>query len=218
MSWIKRTLGNMTTREQRAAYVRERAAQLHAKGLDRASIGDILKRELGSGRRAGRRNPASVGTIVKVSFTGIKELDDKFATLNESLQKKALRKATRAVAKMVLAEAKAEVRHDTGLLERSLKVKAKKRSRKYPQTVGLTVGFEDDLFKGDTFYAGFLEFGTEPRQTKKTKTPANRGRIEEGKFDFLRAALWSYPEKKQAIFRDELLKWIREQQLKGVMT
>lgn len=161
-------------------------------------------------RRRQRKTPAAA-PMVKVSFTGIKELDDKFATMNESLQKKALRKATRAVAKMVLAEAKAEVRHDTGFLERSLKVKAKKRSRKYPQTVGLTVGFEDDLFKGDTYYAGFLEFGTEPRQTKKTKTPANRGRIEEGKFDFLRAALWSYPEKKQAIFRDELIKWMNSQ-------
>jgi len=48
-----------------------------------------------------------------VHITGIKELDKVFADMNLGMQKKALRPATREVAKMVLAQAKAEVPEDT---------------------------------------------------------------------------------------------------------
>ena len=51
---------------------------------------------------------------------------------------------------------------------------------------GVYVG--EGLFKGDQFYAGFLEFGTKPRQTK---SGANRGRIDEQKWAFLRPALFA---------------------------
>lgn len=168
-------------------------------------------------RRGGPKNPDALKEtfgLVRVSFTGIEEIDKKIRELNTSLQKKALRKATRRVAKFTLQLMKKEIPHNSGFLESQLKVKAKKRSRKYPQTVGVTVGFPDDLFKGDTFYAGFLEFGTEQRQTK---AKANRGRIEQGRWDFMRVSLWSFIEQKQQMFREEILKWLREQQAKGTV-
>jgi HK97 gp10 family phage protein len=146
---------------------------------------------------------------VGVHVTGIKELDKVFADMNLGMQKKALRPATREVAKMVLAQAKAEVPEDTGLLQSELRIRAKKRSRKYPQTVGMTVGFRDDLFKGDTFYAGFMEFGTKERQHKKSGKRV--GKIDETRFAFLRPALWSYPEKKLAVFQARLKTWLFSQ-------
>jgi HK97 gp10 family phage protein len=157
----------------------------------------------------GRKTPHVSGAV---TFTGIKEIDDKLKAMNSSMQKKPLRKATRAVGKLVLEQMRAEVPENEGFLRSQLKLKAKKRSRKYPETVGITVGFPDDLFMGDTFYAGFLEFGTAQR---RTKSGANRGKIPEGRFDFMRPALWSYTERKLAIFRQAIVEWMRQQAAKG---
>lgn len=156
----------------------------------------------------------SADALAEVTLTGIAELDTMFREMPEKLQKKALRPAARAVAKMVLEQAKAEVPEDTGLLRSELRIKAKKRTRRYPHTIGMTVGFADDLFKGDTFYAGMLEFGTTFRFTKSRGGTRNRskpkytGKIDDTRFAFLRPSLWSYPERKQAIFRKALVAWL----------
>lgn len=156
----------------------------------------------------------SANALVQMTFTGISELDKLFLDMPEQIQKKALRPATRSVAKMVLEQAKAEVPEDTGLLRSELRIRAKKRSRRYPHTIGMTIGFADDLFRGDTFYAGFMEFGTTFRFTKGRGGTRNRskpkytGKIDDTRFAFLRPALWSYPERKQAIFRQALVAWL----------
>jgi HK97 gp10 family phage protein len=149
---------------------------------------------------------------VEMEFTGIRELDKAFSEMNQSLQKKALRPATRAVAKLTLEQARAEVPEDTGMLASELRIKAKKRSRRYPQTVGMTVGFADDLFKGDTFYAGFMEFGTAERQHKSGKRV---GKIDDTRFTFLRSSLWTFTEQKVAVFRRKITEWMNQQKAKG---
>ena len=158
----------------------------------------------------------SADALAEMTFTGIAELDKVFLDMPEQLQKKALRPAARAVAKMVLEQAKAEVPEDTGLLRSEMRIRAKKRSRRYPHTVGMTVGFADDLFKGDTFYAGFMEFGTTNRYQKKRKTKQRyTGKIDDTRFAFLRPSLWSYPERKQAIFRQALITWLHSYRAKN---
>jgi len=97
---------------------------------------------------------AKAGGVV---ITGVKELDLKLAGMPARLQKKLSRQATRKAAKdIVLPDAKRNVPHDTGDLERSLTVRAIKRSR---SRVGHSVETKDGFFKGNQFYGGFIEFG-----------------------------------------------------------
>lgn len=76
--------------------------------------------------------------------------------------KNALRTGLRAGAKRILSAVKAYAPVDTGALEESLKVRAIKRSRKNKDSVGVTIGTRasDNLFVGETFYAGMQEWGT----------------------------------------------------------
>lgn len=72
---------------------------------------------------------------------------------------------------------------EPGFLRSKITVRARRRSR---TSIGFTCGFNDELFKGDTYYAGFLEYGTKQRTTKHG---ANRGRITMD--SFLRVPLYS---------------------------
>lgn len=162
-------------------------------------------------------------------ITGIAELDKKLAGMEKKLQDKYLRKATRVAAKAVLVHARRLVPEDSGALAASLKVRSaamttttkggkKKRSTKYRGLVGHGVIAGDGLFKGDQFYAGFLEFGTKQRKTKAAlwKDPrntgggANRGRLDEQKFAFLRPALYAEESTTRQIFRVEVARFVTE--------
>ena len=131
------------------------------------------------------------------SFTGakrdIKKLDQLILALPKSLANKGARKATRAQAKIVLEDAKALVPIDTGELERSLKVKARKRSRRNKGTVGHAVTTGQQLFVDDQFYGAFVELGTQ----KKEADP------------FLRPALWGNQARKWQVFINVLRAWLK---------
>ena len=124
-----------------------------------------------------------------VFMTGDKELDDALRQFVPKLQKKALRPVTRAMAKIVLIDARANAPHVTGELAKRLKVRALPRSRK-SQGHGVSA-----LMPGsDVFYALFLEFQTVVRRHKSGK---NVGRIGVG-HAFLRPALY---DNRNRIFR-----------------
>ena len=63
-----------------------------------------------------------------IVITGDEELDRALARLEPKLQKKHIKKATRNIAKQVLARARMEVPRDTGTLAASFQVKATSRS------------------------------------------------------------------------------------------
>lgn len=223
MSIMKRMLADGLGRTRKRYDLRDTAASLYDSGASRndikAAIADLVVR----GKRGGSGAGAGIGggndPLVNLVLTGDKELDAMFAAMNNTMQKKALRPATRTVSKMVLEQARAEVPEDTGRLLSELQIKAKKRSKRYPHTVGMTVGFRDDLFKGDTYYAGFMEFGTEPRYHKvrvvaQSVRARYTGKIDSTRFAFLRPALWSYPERKQAVFRQALTSWLTQYRAK----
>lgn len=97
----------------------------------------------------------------KMAMTGDKALDRTLKAIASSDGPRsvnaAVRKATREAAKeIVLPQVRANVPIESGFLENQLVVKSIKRSR---SKVGAAVGFRDDLFQGETFYAGFQEFG-----------------------------------------------------------
>lgn len=144
--------------------------------------------------------------MIKIEYTGDKQLDKMFAALPEGMQKRGLRKATREVAKITRDVALDMVPERSGALARSLKVRARKRTRKYPHTVATSVITGEELFSGEAYYGGFLEFGTVERKTKAGKSV---GRIEPGKFSFLRPALLAYQAYKLTIFKSVMSQWMR---------
>ncbi len=110
----------------------------------------------------------------------------------------ALRKATRKAAKQIILPAvKAAIPVDSGELEDALQVRALKSKK---GRVGATVGFPDPLFKGDTFYGGFLEFGW--KNTKRGYgVPGDK---------FLRRSLYENEAAVEASVREDLAAWIAE--------
>ena len=95
---------------------------------------------------------------IQIILTGDKETDRALASLEKNIQRKFTRQALRKAQKdIVLPEARARAPHDTGRLERSLTVRASKRSRR---GIGMEVQTRDGMFAGETFYGAMQEFGT----------------------------------------------------------
>jgi len=97
---------------------------------------------------------------VQVSLAGDVETLELLRTLPAKLVKGALRKSLRESAKTVLRGAKFRAPRKSGLLIKTLKVRAFKRTRK--AVVGFTVGTAAGDYKGQTFYGGFQEYGWRP--------------------------------------------------------
>lgn len=88
----------------------------------------------------------------------IRELDAIIAETGSKSLRASARKVTReAVKQYVQPDVLARIPVESGFLESQVKVKASSNRNK----VGATIGFSDPLFTGDTYYGGFLEFGTE---------------------------------------------------------
>jgi len=115
---------------------------------------------------------------IKFKITGVDKIVRKLKSVEPSIQQKALRKATRAGAKVIQAEAKALVPVDTGALKDAIKVKAGKRKKGRISTL-VQVGQGD--FKGDTFYGGMIEFGTSKMPARPFMTPAYESKGEEAR-------------------------------------
>jgi HK97 gp10 family phage protein len=108
-----------------------------------------------------------------------------------------LRKATRRAARdLILPQVRDAIPEDSGNLRDSLKVRALKKAK---GKIGHTVGFADPLFRGDTFYAGFLEFGFKHR--RGVGVPADK---------FLRRTLYENEDGVRMMVQNDLQQWIRE--------
>lgn len=137
-----------------------------------------------------------------IILTGDKELDKTLRDLPVKLQKKGIRKATRAAAKMIKDDAVRRVPVFSGELERSLTVRTAKRAngKALPRhTFGHAVATREAMFQGDTFYGGFIEFGTKLRLTRSGES---RGAVDET--SFIREALYGNKHQVRSIFRREL--------------
>lgn len=123
-------------------------------------------------------------------LTGDRELNRKLQTLKGPKQKKAVRKASRESLKPLASATSRAAPRRSGLLARSVKVRALKRSRK---RVGARVTIGEGSFKGRTFYGGFIELG---RKTGK-RGSAHRRQVEEN--DFMRRTA---KRKRQSVLAD----------------
>ncbi len=110
-----------------------------------------------------------------ITVEGAEAVQRKLDALDRKVRRKIERRAVRAAGKPVLASAKRMAPiadeydvHDTdhvpGTLQRSLRLRALKstRGRRRAGIYGVTVqsGQSHNLFVGETFYGGFVEFGT----------------------------------------------------------
>ncbi len=91
------------------------------------------------------------------TLTGDKLLDRKLAQMDRKVQNKMVRDGLKAGLQPILDEAKANAPVKRGLLKRSLKIRGAKRRR---GTIGRAIITKEGFFKGEAFYAGFVEFGT----------------------------------------------------------
>ncbi|MEM8668728.1 MAG: hypothetical protein AAGG48_14505 [Planctomycetota bacterium] len=141
----------------------------------------------------------------KIAMTGDKALDaalrDIASENGAGSVNKEMRSTTRqAIREIVLPEVRSEVPAESGLLESELTVKAIARSR---QKMGTAVGFRDDLFQGDTFYGGFLEFGFVHRA----------GTLVFGE-SFLRGPLYRNESKIRSFVMRRLRAWVKSRRRK----
>ena len=95
--------------------------------------------------------------LEKRTITGDKELDKILLKIQKNTANKWVRQGLRHAAKTIaLPQAKRRVPHDTGSLEKSLTVRAGKRSRKGPSYMVATRPTKDE----DAYYGVFTELGT----------------------------------------------------------
>ncbi|XZE36547.1 HK97-gp10 family putative phage morphogenesis protein [Pirellulaceae bacterium SH501] len=105
---------------------------------------------------------------ITMVLTGSEELNRKLEELTSKQAKEAIRKAARPALQPTLAAARANAPKRSGRLQRSIKIRAIKRSR---SRVGarVTTAKSDNQFSGRTFYAAFQEWGW--------KTGSRRGEL-----------------------------------------
>jgi HK97 gp10 family phage protein len=120
---------------------------------------------------------------------GVAEVDAILKEFPNQVRKSLASTAFRTIGKKILQDAKQQAPKKTGQLERSLKVRALQGARRRKAgKVGASIVTGERLFAGETFYGGFLEFGTKPRHTAKPQRFV--GQIRPDAFSFLRPALY----------------------------
>jgi len=112
--------------------------------------------------------------------TGVPAADKALSQFSDQLQKKILTKSLRKAAKIITAAAKSMAPAESGGLKRSIKPKAKKRSRKTAHIVGIRVLTNWQTYKAGFNPVGFVEFGTQYQPAKPFMRPAadsNRAQV-----------------------------------------
>lgn len=111
-------------------------------------------------------------------LTGDKALDKTLRGLEPKIAKKVVSKATRSGMKIMQKAVKDESPvGETGMLKKSVKVRSAKRSRR---SFGMLVQFGEGNFKGKSWYAAAVEYGTskmEPRGFMRKAFDANEEKV-----------------------------------------
>lgn len=108
----------------------------------------------GSGKTVGARRGSGGFWF---SVTGVDQVERAFRKLPKAAAKRVIRKAMRPAMKGVAEKVRELVPVDSGLTRANVKVRAATRSRK---GFGINVQIGEGDYKGVTFYAAFIEYGT----------------------------------------------------------
>lgn len=93
---------------------------------------------------------------VDISNSDLKKIEKKLKEVGGKKAASAIRKGSRAGAKIIASKTKDLVPVNTGALKRAIKVRALKRSR---TRIGAQVQLSGSAFSG-RFYGGYVEYGT----------------------------------------------------------
>lgn len=99
---------------------------------------------------------------------GVEYIDKKLREMEPKLSKKVLRTALRRALKPAQQVARGIVPKRSGLLRKSLKIRAGKRSKK-GITMTVSTSSTDNLYTGKSFYGGFVHDGAKNRDGTKRK-------------------------------------------------
>jgi HK97 gp10 family phage protein len=151
-----------------------------------------------------------MNTVAKFVFdiSGDKEIQRMFAGLTKAVQNKILRPAFRKGAKIVQADAKRIAPVKSGLLKSSIKVRRIKSLKRGEVGFNVITGKGD--FKGETYYAAFLELGHKlgKRPSKGEKESNGDNRKEVSPKPFLRPAMENNRERVIAFIKAEIRKGV----------
>lgn len=142
-----------------------------------------------------------MAVVGAVTISGAKELQKKLKGLPEKVANKIIRKALRSGAKIIERQAEINAPVLTGQLKKSIKVKSAKRRKKGEIGVSVITGKGD--FKGDQFYASFLEFGF-----KRGKRELGDDRQKVGPYKFMEPAFEAKKEEAARTIEQEMLSGI----------
>lgn len=101
-----------------------------------------------------------------IRVEGLRQLHDKLNTLDRKRIKPTLRKALRAGAKLVLADARKRTPVRSGNLRKSLRIRATPGKRKGTVSVSVITGNSSNMFTGTTYYGGMVHFGTKHQKAQ----------------------------------------------------
>lgn len=128
--------------------------RVDARGSSRRAAGQQLART--QSREAAKER--AIAMRVSLEFEGLSQVDAALEALPDAVRLRVLRKTMKKSAEPILSAAKAKVPVGAGKLRDSLVIRAaRKKKRSTKLRVSVLPG--NDWFKGDTYYAGFLEFG-----------------------------------------------------------
>lgn len=152
---------------------------------------------------------------VRMLLIGDAELRGKLSALTDAEARKAVLGATREAAKLIMAEVKRTIPKRTGLLRKSVKVRAIKRSRKRIGVRVTTSKFNSN-YQGKAFYGAFLEFGwkTGSRRVSSPKVGEKPQPVKERKQvppkEFIKKATDRKKDEALAMFRTKIDDHIRK--------
>lgn len=99
-----------------------------------------------------------------VKVEGLPELIKALRLFENKVFNKGLKKAFRDGSKIIQKAVKDETpKGSSGLLKKAIKVRASKRKK---NRIGVNVQIGQGSFKGESFYGGFIEFGTKNSEGK----------------------------------------------------
>lgn len=122
----------------------------------------VMKRLATSGKSHKRQTGGGAKSKASMQVLGIPEIDKQLKKLGPQISKKIIRKGMRPAQKIIRDQAKMYCPVDYGDLEDSIKVTAGKRTRK-SINIHVSTSGSDNIFTGDTYYAGFVEWGCPDR-------------------------------------------------------
>jgi HK97 gp10 family phage protein len=95
---------------------------------------------------------------VSIGFDGLSHVNGALKALPEKIQNRVIRLAIRKAAEPVLEQARANAPVEVGTLRDSLQIQTF-RGRKRKTLIGVSISPGPTWFTGDSYYAGFIEFG-----------------------------------------------------------